>query len=616
MIKEWMLFPCRWDGTHKPLVNWATESSSDPEVHRKWKEKWPDAYLCVATKQSNITIVDVDIKNGKQGDDALFDLEMEYSALPKTLEVSTPSGGKHFYFEGATANTVEKLGSGLDTPVMAPVPGSLVPDKGLYEITQSVPVAPLPSWIEKLVGASRERDENQHIPAIELDQPHNITSAANLLTQAPRAMEGESGDALTYQTACNVRDLGISEDLCLDLMLQFWNLDCVPPWSVDELATKVANAYNYALSQAGAGTPEANFTPVPFGSLEGVPAHISAFEGEAPVRDWVIQDWLPQGEITSLYGAGGIGKSLLSIQLALAVACGGKFLGLPIAKKRPVLVVACEDTEQELHRRVGDIRRNPSYSFLDYSSDIFFWSRAGKDAILARADRNIIVKGPFYDILIGILKDMKAGPKLLILDTLADFFAGSENDRAMVNYFVKVVLGGIMKEYEVDILLLGHPAKADGSEYSGSTAWNNAVRTRLTLTANENKNLGDYRVLSRSKSNYAKAGEEIHLHWDRGVFEPIDQDGIIDEDGEINKGILLTEITEQAEKNQPYGFSNASKFPIMGVKILGANGKSMSKDTIKSFIYEMQKNELIKIISGQKQGNGIWPVYAEEVEDG
>src|SRR3954463_2042472 len=36
---------------------------------------------------------------------------------------------------------------------------------------------------------------------------------------------------------------------------------------------------------------------------------------EPPDREWVVQDWLPVGSVTSLYGGAGYGKTLLAQQL-------------------------------------------------------------------------------------------------------------------------------------------------------------------------------------------------------------------------------------------------------------------------------------------------------------
>ena len=69
-----------------------------------------------------------------------------------------------------------------------------------------------------------------------------------------------------------------------------------------------------------------------------------------PERRWIVKDWLPIGTVTSLYGSGGVGKTLIAQQLATSVAAGRAFFGLETTQA-PALVIACEDDRDELHRR-------------------------------------------------------------------------------------------------------------------------------------------------------------------------------------------------------------------------------------------------------------------------
>ena len=74
------------------------------------------------------------------------------------------------------------------------------------------------------------------------------------------------------------------------------------------------------------------------------------------------------------------------------------------------------------------------------------------------------------------------------------------------------------------MVLLGHPSLSglnSGSGTSGSTAWNNSVRSRLYLSRivqDDYEPNPDARVLSTKKSNYDRIGGEIALTWRNGVF--------------------------------------------------------------------------------------------------
>jgi hypothetical protein len=80
--------------------------------------------------------------------------------------------------------------------------------------------------------------------------------------------------------------------------------------------------------------------------------------------------------------------------------------------------------------------------------------------------------------------DLVGQPAVVILDTLADLFPDNENDRAQARQFVGM-LSAIAIKYKCAVILLAHPSPAglnNGTGTSGSTGWNNSVRSRLYLT--------------------------------------------------------------------------------------------------------------------------------------
>jgi len=67
-----------------------------------------------------------------------------------------------------------------------------------------------------------------------------------------------------------------------------------------------------------------------------------------PPLSWVVPDLIPEG-MSMLVGGPKIGKSFLSLSIALAVASGGRALGsVDVGKPRPVLLLALEDGERRL----------------------------------------------------------------------------------------------------------------------------------------------------------------------------------------------------------------------------------------------------------------------------
>lgn len=616
---EALVFPAVWDGKcHQGKVKWGSESSGDPEQIKQWARKWPDAYFCLNRVPSGFVILDIDVKKDKEGDKGLAELLKEHGPLPETLIASTPSGGRHYLLTGAAATCYSKLAEGIDIPVMIPLPGSEVKGKGVYGIEHVAPIAAAPEWIASLAGLPAEKAENREDDLVELDQPRHIAEATLYLSTAPGAIEGAGGDAATYNMACRVRDFGLSEETSLDLMARLWNPRCQPPWDFEELQTKVQNAYRYAQDPSGKMTAEAAFKDVPLPPRaigrddDAGPRRFEDYVGDPPDREWIIEDWLPTGEVTSLYGHGGLGKSLLAVQIGHSISHGVPFLGLPITTPMSVLGIFAEDSDDELHRRLHDIKRHPDTAFTEEKAhfDYLLWSRAQLDSTLASIEAGGVCRRcPFYERLVKEIEKMPPGPKFLILDTLADLFAGQENDREAANKFVKVVLGSFIRVHNCTVLLLAHPslsgmARKDG--LSGSTAWNNAVRNRLVLSPH--KSYEDYRLLTRAKSNYARSGEALNLMWENGTFKVVNMADVVDETEETNKNIIMDAIATQAAKGVPYGTHGSARLNIHEVRILDADGNEMDKELKNRLINELIKDGDVERVTGSPHRNGLWPI--------
>jgi hypothetical protein len=71
-------------------------------------------------------------------------------------------------------------------------------------------------------------------------------------------------------------------------------------------------------------------------------------------REWLVHGLVPQKTVTLFGGDGGTGKSLLALQLAVAVAAGTAWIGKPVSHGR-VIFLSAEDDDDELHRRLNDI---------------------------------------------------------------------------------------------------------------------------------------------------------------------------------------------------------------------------------------------------------------------
>ncbi|MFC1453535.1 bifunctional DNA primase/polymerase, partial [Verrucomicrobiota bacterium] len=87
------VFPCG-ERQKTPLTpHGFLDATTDETIVRQWWTRWPTANLAVPTgERSGLIVLDVD------DEAALSELTAEHGPLPATLQVKTPSGGRHLYF--------------------------------------------------------------------------------------------------------------------------------------------------------------------------------------------------------------------------------------------------------------------------------------------------------------------------------------------------------------------------------------------------------------------------------------------------------------------------------------------------------------------------------------
>ena len=248
-----------------------------------------------------------------------------------------------------------------------------------------------------------------------------------------------------------------------------------------------------------------------------------------PERRWIADGLIPHGQTTLLTGDGGVGKSLLAMQLLTACATGRPWIG-HVAKRCKAIGIFCEDDEDELTRRQAAINRAFGIDFGDLE-DMLWVPRIGRDNALMEFERYEAAGQPME--LFQQVHDAASnfGAQVVVLDALHDFFTGNENNRTHARQFIQL-LTSLARDIDGAVLLCAHPSVyglQSGSGTSGSTAWNNAVRSRLylkdpDLDHNEDAD-PNQRILETKKANYGPKGDGIDLEWRQGVFVPTNLTG-------------------------------------------------------------------------------------------
>lgn len=253
------------------------------------------------------------------------------------------------------------------------------------------------------------------------------------------------------------------------------------------------------------------------------PIHLPTWHGmDVPERRWIVPNWLPVRQVTLNYADGGIGKTLLAMQLMAATALGDAWCGIAVEPCASVGLFSEDDTT-EIHIRMDAVRRSYGVEFTDLAHAHPI-DATGCDNILAHFDGNYMTPTTRYKQLRECALDTRA--RLIVIDTAATTFGGNENDRSQVTQFIGSLMTSLAQEIDGAVLLNAHPSvsgMASGDIRSGSTGWNNSCRSRWAMTRPDGEDGKPQldsaeRLLTRRKSNAAAAGETIALSWQEGVF--------------------------------------------------------------------------------------------------
>lgn len=266
--------------------------------------------------------------------------------------------------------------------------------------------------------------------------------------------------------------------------------------------------------------------------------------------------------VTLMQGDGGTGKSLLALQLAAALSIGRPWLpGKWLSAGRTVYISA-EDDRPELHRRLSAIAEFNHVNTTDFAG-ITIADLASKDALLATVGKDGTLRTSLLFELINT-KIASIAPRLVVIDTLADTYPGNENDRAQARQFISL-LRRIAMTHQCAVLLLAHPSLTGintGTGASGSTGWNNSVRSRLYFERIKdtygNENDPNARRLKVMKSNYGRIGLEIPISWKNGVFVADQNGGNVDNNARAER-IFISLIEQLAGQGRYLNHNYAPK---------------------------------------------------------
>lgn len=495
---------------------WYDHASTDEDTIRSM---WTDPVLGtehdynVGANCTGYVVVDIDEKwytDAKTGERKKKDGYNQYMQLGgslDTLVVKTPTGGYHCYFEGpdsANVNIARDIEIRSHHGYVV-APGSTI-DGVPYEVVTDVPPAWVPLNVERLLKAPDVRKEMPE--GFEVDSAANIQAAINYLETAPVAVEGQRGDETTFITAARlVRELGLSPYTAFELMRDYWNERCEPPWQLDELQGKVENAAAYGTAEVGRLDPSIVFATV---SLEPPPSPFTAVAafgfGNAYMpasiqpRPWLVDRLLMTGNVTVIGAMGSGGKSSAGLALAAHLAMGRNFGKHKTHMKCKTIVYNGEDDIQEQSRRLLAVCVEYGFDYNEIRQSVMLLSHKEVNMKLATlTGRTVVPNDTVVNGLIDIAKAEDIG--CIILDPLVDIHTCDEGDSTHMNDVMRIVQH-VAEEANVSVLLMHHTTKAGSDKqenrvgnmdiFRGSSAIVYKARAAFTLMDASSQDAQDY----------------------------------------------------------------------------------------------------------------------------
>lgn len=169
---------------------------------------------------------------------------------------------------------------------------------------------------------------------------------------------------------------------------------------------------------------------------------------EFPEPRWAVPGIVAEG-VTLLAGAPKLGKSWMALNLATAVASGGRALGSVQVEQGPVLYLALEDTPRRLQNRLRMVLgTDPAPDGLN------FWTRCpsipdgGGDALTAWLDSHRHARLVIIDVLTRVRGRVS-----------------DRSDRYQADYHAMEAIKTLADDYSVPFLVAHHTRKAEADDF-------------------------------------------------------------------------------------------------------------------------------------------------------
>lgn len=323
----------------KPLVEWKEFKKTPPtkKLVNEWWSKWPDANIgLVCGERYGFFVLDIDTKEA-------FEF-VKSRRIGKYTHIAKSGQGLHLYFKhpGFKVKTTSALGGikGLDIRgdggiITAPPSVHKTGPEYIWKFDpEEYELAEAPEWLLEMLHKSESRRDT-----VNTDGVKSSLIFHRALTGFPK---GQRNNGLT-QVAGKLfqagMDTGDVAGFCINV-----NKGNRPPLSAQEVYRIVTSIEMKHLRNFKGLRPE---------SITASELLQKKFK---PMQ-WAVEGLMPEG-LTLLGGKPKTGKSILALNICLAVAYGGKALGEWNTEQGKTLYLGLEDGERRLQARLKQMKRN------------------------------------------------------------------------------------------------------------------------------------------------------------------------------------------------------------------------------------------------------------------
>jgi len=355
------IFPCR-AGTKIPAIKGYLGSRMTVEEVEKWWDKNPSDNIAMNPEANGFVVLDLDLyKAGCNWD----------KDLVPTMMVRSASGGEHHYFEDADERFPGNFNgyNGVDIKHRGVVvlPPSRF-ENGVYEWANNLGAAELPEWMPTrvavqinemaagLLSASRGVDVERLIEVVM--QADNTIQDRDAWVAIGHGLHFEA-HGTPYEDAardawigwCRRWDGSDDADTLEIEAIKMWDHAAAPEEVLASGRKPIrGGTVMHYLRPKPPQLPPVDLNDGEYVTIDGN----QLLQTELPDIDWLVDDMIPAGDLISIAGPSGVGKTRY---IALLIACllTGRtdLMGLPAANK-PIstLYFANEEKGEDLQRRI------------------------------------------------------------------------------------------------------------------------------------------------------------------------------------------------------------------------------------------------------------------------